>query len=38
MVNQVQTVQAGGLVLTPGPMKMAMVIQTDPIPFQVVHS
>ena len=26
-----------GLVLTPGSMKMEMVVQTDPIPFQVVR-
>ncbi len=38
MVNQVQTVQAGGLVLTHGSMKMEMVVQTDPIPLQVVRS
>ena len=38
MVNQLQTVQAGGLALTPGSMKMEMVVQTDPIPFQVVRS
>ena len=37
MVNQVLTVQAGLLVLTPEPMKMGMVVQTDPIPFQVVR-
>jgi hypothetical protein len=38
MVNQIQTVRVGGLVLTPGSMKMEMVVQVDPIPFQVVRS
>jgi hypothetical protein len=38
MVNQVRTVPAGGLVLTPGPMKMEMVVQADPIPRWVVRS
>ena len=36
MVNRVRTVQAGGLVLTHGSMKMEMVVQTDPIPRWVV--
>ena len=35
MVNQLQTEQAGDLVLTPGSMKMEMVVQTDPIPLPV---
>ena len=38
MVNQVRTVQTGGLVLTPGSMKMEMVVQTEAIPLQVARS
>ena len=38
MVNQLQTEQAGDLVLTPGSMKMEMVVQTDPIPLPVARS
>lgn len=37
MVTQTQTVQVGVLVLTPGSMKMEMVVQTDPCPLQVVR-
>jgi hypothetical protein len=37
MVNQVRTVQAGGRDLTPGSLKMEMVVQADPIPLQIAR-